>query len=119
MAAGQEDEPVSDSGPRPGYSAFTGALLDILEGSKDLDGDGILTASEIGAYVQKQVFQHSSTFHQRPIFMNILGSEGGDFVFKVFNTSDVSNNERQPNKLIDAARQNNSSELDDQEIPTL
>ena len=39
LAAGQEDQPVSDRGIRPGYSAFTGALLSILEMERDLDDD--------------------------------------------------------------------------------
>jgi hypothetical protein len=53
FAAGQEDQPVSDSGIRPGYSAFTGALLDILEPEVDPDNNGILTASEIGYILER------------------------------------------------------------------
>jgi hypothetical protein len=58
LAAGQEDQAVSDSGMRPGYSAFTGALLDILDMEMDLDNDGILTASEIGYNLGKEVIPH-------------------------------------------------------------
>jgi hypothetical protein len=84
FAAGQEDEPVSDSGIRPGYSAFTGALLDILEGN-DPDNNGILTASEIGHNLQAQVLEQRGTY-QRPAYTHISGSGGGDFIFKIFDT---------------------------------
>jgi hypothetical protein len=51
LAAGEVDQPVNDSGERLGFSAFTGALLDIFESRRDLDNDGLLTASEIGSYL--------------------------------------------------------------------
>jgi uncharacterized caspase-like protein len=62
LAAGQEDEPVNDSGIRPGYSAFTGALLDILEAEIDLDNDGILTASEIGIIESSALEGHEESY---------------------------------------------------------
>lgn len=55
LAAGQEDQPVSDGGMRPGYSAFTDALLDILELEVDPDDNGVLTASEIGFSLERRV----------------------------------------------------------------
>jgi hypothetical protein len=85
LAAGQADQPVSDSGTRPGYSAFTGALLDILEPEMDLDNDGILTASEIGANLKRQVANQKGRVFQIPAHSFISGSNGGDFVFKIFN----------------------------------
>jgi hypothetical protein len=102
MAAGSEDEPVSDSGIRPGYSAFTGALLDILESGSDLDNDGILTASEIGSHLVREMARQTSGPLQRPVFSNIAGSSG-DFVFKVFstiNTTGMSDKEGRSNKPI-------------------
>jgi len=83
FAAGQEDQPVSDSGIRPGYSAFTGALLDILESEEDVDNDGILTASEIGSNLERRVASQQGSF-QMPAYAHISGSQGGDFIFKVF-----------------------------------
>jgi molecular chaperone DnaK len=87
IAAGQEDEAVSDSGKRPGYSAFTGALLDILDMERDLDDDGILTASEIGYNLGKEVILHQKGIYQKPVYTHITGSEGGDFIFKLFDIS--------------------------------
>jgi len=85
LAAGQEDQPVSDSGIRPGYSAFTGALLDILETEMDPDNNGILTASEIGFILERQVsLQEQRGAYQRPLYTSISGSRGGDFIFKIF-----------------------------------
>jgi molecular chaperone DnaK len=85
LAAGQEDQAVADSGIRPGLSVFTGGLLDILEMERDLDNDGVLTASEIGFNLEKQLIHHQNPVYQRPIYTHISGSQGGDFVFKLFN----------------------------------
>ena len=90
LAAGQEDQAVSDSGKRPGHSAFTGALLDILDMERDLDDDGILTASEIGYNLGKEVIPHQKGLYQRPVYTHIAGSEGGDFIFKLFDISVLS-----------------------------
>jgi uncharacterized caspase-like protein len=84
LAAGREDEPVSDSGIRPGYSAFTGALLDILEGDDDLDDSGILTADGIGSNLAKQVARQKGLLYQNPVYNYLSGSRGGDFIFKIF-----------------------------------
>jgi len=83
LAAGEENQPVNDSGTRRGNSAFTGALLDILEFERDVDNDGILTASEIGAKLAGEVARHTTGAPQRPVFNNLSGSELGDFVFKI------------------------------------
>jgi hypothetical protein len=70
---------------RPGYSAFTGALLDILGTEMDPDNDGILTASEIGFNLEREVFRQRQTEpYQRPIYSHLSGSRGGDFIFKIF-----------------------------------
>ncbi|HET7284964.1 MAG TPA: caspase family protein, partial [Nitrososphaeraceae archaeon] len=90
LAAGQEDQAVSDSGKRPGYSAFTGALLDILDMERDLDDDGVLTASEIGYNLGKEVISHQKGVYQKPVYNHISGSEGGDFIFKLFDISMLS-----------------------------
>lgn len=83
IAAGQEDQPVNDSGIRPGYSAFTGALLDILEAGKDLNDDGILSASEIGFYLEREVSRHVKGIAQKPVFNHLAGSALGDFIFSI------------------------------------
>jgi hypothetical protein len=88
IAAGQEDEPVSDSGIRPGYSAFTGALLGILESKIDPDNNGILTASEIGINLEKEILTQRGSRYQRPLYSHIAGSAGGDLLLDVFDTND-------------------------------
>jgi hypothetical protein len=85
MAAGEEDQPIGDSGLRPGYSPFTGALLDILEPELDLDNNAILSASEIAANLEKHIANQKGKVFQRPAYNFISGSNGGDFVFKIFN----------------------------------
>ena len=82
LADGQDDQLVSDSGIRQGHSAFTGALLDILENKLDLNNDGIISVREIAYYLETQVAMHSSLY-QRPVYNEIAGSQNGDFLFKI------------------------------------
>ena len=84
MAAGEQGQPVNNSGTRTGNSAFTGALLDILESARNLDNDGILTASEIGSILGSEVASQTVGTVQRPVFNNLSGSQLGDFVFRIF-----------------------------------
>ena len=79
LTAGGADEEVADNGPN-GHSVFTWTLLQGLEGRADLSGDGYVTASELAAYVTPAV---SSLSRQTPVFGNLVGSEGGDFVFEL------------------------------------
>ena len=83
LAAGQDDQPVSDSGIRQGHSAFTGALLDILENNMDLNSDGVISVREIAYYLEIQVSKHSNLY-QRPVYSEIAGSQNGDFLFKMY-----------------------------------
>jgi peptidoglycan/xylan/chitin deacetylase (PgdA/CDA1 family)/uncharacterized caspase-like protein/photosystem II stability/assembly factor-like uncharacterized protein len=79
LTAGGADEEVADNGPN-GHSVFTWTFLQGLEGRADLSGDGYVTASELAAYVTPSV---SSLSRQTPVFGNLPGSEGGDFVFEL------------------------------------
>jgi len=79
LTAGGADQEVADGGPG-GHSIFTWTLLQGLEGQADLDGNHIITASELGAYVAPSVSNNSS---QTPSFGNLVGSEGGDFAFEL------------------------------------
>jgi tetratricopeptide (TPR) repeat protein len=56
-----------------------------LEGKADLSGDGFITASELAAYVGPTV---SSLSRQTPAFGNLVGSEGGEFVFELKHESE-------------------------------
>ena len=79
LTAGGADQMVADGGPN-GHSVFTWALLQGLAGKGDLNGDGIITATELAAYVAPAVASASS---QTPAFGSLPGSEGGDFVFEL------------------------------------
>lgn len=79
LTAGGADQQVSDDGPN-GHSVFTWAFLQGLQGKADLDGNGFITASELGAYVSPIVAQFSK---QTPVVGNMVGSEGGEFIFEL------------------------------------
>jgi uncharacterized caspase-like protein/peptidoglycan/xylan/chitin deacetylase (PgdA/CDA1 family) len=79
LTAGGADQLVSDGGPN-GHSVFTWTLLQALGGKADLNGDGMITATELAAYVAPAV---SSVSQQTPAFGSLPGSEGGDFVFEL------------------------------------
>src|SRR5581483_7410562 len=79
LTAGGADQQVADDGPG-GHSVFTWALLEGLQGKADLDGNGVITASELGAYISPIV---SSFAKQTPTVGNLVGSEGGEFLFEL------------------------------------
>jgi peptidoglycan/xylan/chitin deacetylase (PgdA/CDA1 family)/Flp pilus assembly protein TadD len=79
MTAGGADQQVADDGPG-GHSVFTWTLLQALNGKADLNGDGLITATELAAYVAPAV---SAIAHQTPAFGSLPGSEGGEFVFEL------------------------------------
>lgn len=79
LTAGGADQQVADDGPN-GHSVFTWALLQGLDGAADLDGNGVITASELGAYVSPIVSEFA---RQTPTVGNMVGSEGGEFVFEL------------------------------------
>jgi uncharacterized caspase-like protein len=87
FTAGGADEQVADNGPN-GHSVFTWTLLQALDGRGDLNGDGVITATELAAYVAPAV---SSLSHQTPAFGNMPGSEGGDFIFDLKHESEFLN----------------------------
>lgn len=108
LTAGGGDQLVADGGPN-GHSVFTWTLLQGLGGKADLNGDGIITATELAAYVAPAV---AGVSHQTPAFGSLPGSEGGDFVFELpveaefLNpaTTQLSNDAIALNTRIDAAR---------------
>lgn len=79
LTAGGADQQVADGGA-DGHSVFTWALLKGLDGQADLDGNNIITASELGAYVSPLV---SDNAKQTPTFGNMVGSQGGEFLFEL------------------------------------
>lgn len=79
LTAGGADQEVADGGPG-GHSVFTWTLLQGMEGVADTDSNGYVTASELGTYVAPVVASYAE---QTPAFGNLVGSRGGDFVFKI------------------------------------
>ncbi|MBC3916050.1 polysaccharide deacetylase family protein [Undibacterium sp. CY18W] len=79
LTAGGADQLVADGGPN-GHSVFTWTLLQALSGKADLNGDGMITATELAAYIAPAV---SSMSQQTPAFGSLPGSEGGEFVFEM------------------------------------
>jgi tetratricopeptide (TPR) repeat protein len=79
LTAGGAEQQVADDGPN-GHSVFTWALLQGLDGKADLDANGVITASELGAYVSPVVTSFS---RQTPAVGNLPGSEGGEFIFEL------------------------------------
>ena len=79
LTAGGADQVVADDGP-DGHSVFTWTLLQGLQGEADLDGNGVITASELGAYISPIVSRFAK---QTPTVGNLVGSEGGEFIFEL------------------------------------
>jgi uncharacterized caspase-like protein/peptidoglycan/xylan/chitin deacetylase (PgdA/CDA1 family) len=106
LTAGGADQLVSDGGPN-GHSVFTWTLLQGLAGKADLNGDGLITATELAAYLAPAV---ASVSQQTPAFGSLPGSEGGDFVFELpedneflnTNTAQLSNDAIALNNKLDA-----------------
>jgi peptidoglycan/xylan/chitin deacetylase (PgdA/CDA1 family)/uncharacterized caspase-like protein len=98
FTAGGADQQVADNGPN-GHSVFTWTLLQGLDGRADLNGDGVITATELAAYVAPAV---SALSHQTPAFGSMPGTEGGDFIFNLKHDTEFLNED--------------SAQLDDQAI---
>lgn len=79
LTAGGADQLVADGGPN-GHSIFTWTLLQGLNGKGDLNGDGLITATELAAYIAPAV---SGVSAQTPAFGSLPGSQGGEFVFEL------------------------------------
>jgi len=77
ITAGAENEQVSERG---GKGLFTTYFLRGLRGEADFDGDGYVTASEIGTYVKPHVTSASKS-RQTPHFGSLEGA--GEVAFKV------------------------------------
>ncbi len=77
ITAGRKGDLAHEQG---GHGIFTLYLLRGLRGEADLNSDGVVTASELGAFVQPQVYQASSQ-KQLPQYGRLDGE--GEVVFVV------------------------------------
>lgn len=80
LTAGGQDQTVQDNGPG-GHSVFTYYLLTGLQtGAADLNGDGMITSSELDSYIAPRVTAETNRA-QTPEYGILGGDTGGDFVF--------------------------------------
>jgi tetratricopeptide (TPR) repeat protein len=77
VTAGGGGEQAQESG---GHGLFTGFFLKALDGAADIDHDGVVTATELGAYLRPAVSAASGQ-SQTPLFGRLEGE--GDFLFFV------------------------------------
>lgn len=77
ITAGGQNEQAKEA---EGHGLFTKVLLDGLGGLADLNGDGFVTGTELGAYVRPTVSK-ASGHSQTPLFGRIAGE--GEFVLRV------------------------------------
>ena len=78
ITSGSADEPVPDS------SIFRRQVVAALRGEGDTDGDGYVTAAELGEFLQKRVVNYSNNA-QHPQYGKLRDPylDKGDFVFTV------------------------------------
>jgi len=105
LTAGGADQMVADGGPG-GHSIFTWTLLQGLSGKADLNGDNIITGTELAAYIAPAV---ASVSAQTPAFGSLPGSEGGEFVFTLA-ANEESLSDATPQLSSDAIALNNKLE---------
>jgi len=68
ITSAMRDQLARDDGPLPDHSLFAGLLVNGLNwGRSDLDGNGLVTSSELGLYLQQAVGQATES-HQTPDF---------------------------------------------------
>lgn len=80
ITSARGDELASDNGPLPNHSLFTGTLIQGLRSREaDLDGNGIITFSELALFLQQRVGQASES-RQTPDFGWFEPDERGELV---------------------------------------
>ena len=87
ITSAQREQPALDGGPIPGHSLFTGTLINGFSwGEADLEGNGLITGSELGLFVQQKVAQASNSA-QTPDFGAFHRDDRGEIVFSLRNQS--------------------------------
>jgi len=83
ISSARRNQLASDKGSLSGHSLFTGALIDGIEtGSADLDGDGVVTSSELGLYLQQQVGRATASA-QTPDYGSFYLDDRGEILLPV------------------------------------
>ena len=87
ITSAKQDQLALDGGPVPGHSLFTGTLINGFNwGEADIDGNGFITSSELGLYLQQKVGQASESA-QTPEFGSFHRDEQGEMVISLRNQS--------------------------------
>lgn len=87
ITSARRDQLALDGGPILGHSLFTGTLVDGVNwGKADLDGNGLITSSELGLFIQQQVGQASES-KQTPDFGAFELDDRGEMVISLRNQS--------------------------------
>jgi hypothetical protein len=87
ITSARRDQLALDGGPIPGHSLFTGTMVDGFNwGKADLDGNGLITSSELGLFIQQQVGQASES-KQTPDFGSFHLDDRGEMVISLRNQS--------------------------------
>ena len=87
ITSARREQPALDGGSIPGHSLFTGTIVDGFNwGKADLDGNGIITSSELGLFVQQKVGQASES-RQTPDFGSFHLDDRGEMVISLRNQS--------------------------------
>ncbi|MEB3357602.1 MAG: caspase family protein [Synechococcales bacterium] len=82
ITSAQREQPALDGGPIPDHSLFTGTLIQGFSGGADLEGNGLITGSELGLFVQQKVAQASASA-QTPDFGSFHLDDRGEMVFSL------------------------------------
>ncbi|WP_437817571.1 caspase family protein [Sorangium sp. So ce1078] len=62
VTSARRDQRALDAGPLAGHSLFAGTLIEgLTRGFADLDGNGVVTSSELGLFLQQRVGQASGS----------------------------------------------------------
>lgn len=83
ISSARRNEDALDNGPLPNHSLFTGTLIEGLNwGAADLDRNGLVSAYELGLYLQQRVGQASAS-KQTPDFGSFQLDERGELVISL------------------------------------
>jgi len=83
ITSARRNQSAADAGPIPDHSLFTGVLIDGLNsGAADLDGDGVVTSSELGLYLQQTVGRYSESA-QTPDFGSFYLDDRGELILPI------------------------------------
>ncbi len=87
ITSARREQLALDGGPISGHSLFTGTLVDGFNwGKADLDGNGLITSSELGLFIQQKVGQASES-RQTPDFGSFYLDDRGEMVISLRNQS--------------------------------